>query len=486
MLHICSELSKARLSSLVVFTSGAGYLMAGAPGSWIALGAVSIGTALAAAAAGTFNQVWERHLDSQMKRTQGRPLPAGDITPAAATAFGGFMTAASAATLLAGTNPVTAALGMGNIALYALVYTPLKTRSELSTAVGAVVGAVPPVMGWAAASGGDLFALEPLLLGLTLFWWQFPHFYSLGWTLRRDYTRGGYAMVPTSDPTGKRTAMLSLRSAVALAGVPLFAAWAGIVNPMFAVEGLVLNAVLLRHAYRFYQSPGDASARAVFRASLWYLPVLLALFVFHSRHWVEQELAQEAEDAAASGALPLPLPLGVGAGAAEDEQGSMGTVIADVMRHGVLVATDSLRHAGKAICVHETVKEARAGEASTAIAAALCPIQPTAVLVHGSVASPGRGVEEGEAQSGVESLVGDRTDPIEEIERATASSSSESLGLSEAEAVARGLVRTHCPVVVATTELQRVQSALPQPPHVRLQLKQSLDASGSALPPASQ
>ena len=393
-LRVAAELSKARLSSLVVFTSGAGYLMAGVPASWPAFAAVTIGTALAAAAAGTFNQVIETPLDAKMKRTQSRPLPAGQITPAAAVAFGAGLTVASSAILLAGTNPLTAALGLGNVALYSLVYTPLKTRSELSTAIGAVVGAVPPLMGWAAATGGDLsclLAAEPAVLGLALFWWQFPHFYALGWTLRRDYIRGGYAVVPATDATGSRTAWLALRSAVALSLLPFAAVAAGVANPMFAVEGVALNAALLAASWRFYAQPSDASARAVFRTTLWYLPVLLALLVFHSRHWATQEqdiLAAtdgEAAVAAAAGGAPPPLAL-PGQGQAQEEGCSVGAGaaagerMADRLRVGVATATDSVRHAGRALCVHETVKDGKVAHAIVELAlpaavsdAGLCP-----------------------------------------------------------------------------------------------------------------
>lgn len=300
-----AELCKARLSSLVVMTTGAGFLMAGAPDSWLACAAATIGTSLAAGAAGTFNQVWETSNDMAMKRTQRRPLPSGRISKPKALAFGAGLTASSAAVLLAGTNPVTAALGIGNIVLYALIYTPLKTRSELNTAVGALVGAIPPVMGWVAATGSSVLAPEPVLLALLLFWWQFPHFYCLAFTHRKDYARGGFAMVPVVDGgDGKRTAWYALRSAVALTTLPVAAAALGVVNPMFAVEGIVLNGYFLALCYRFWRDPTDATARPVFRTSLWYLPLLLGLMVFHSVHWNNAKPEEEPAGAAA-GALAL-------------------------------------------------------------------------------------------------------------------------------------------------------------------------------------
>ena len=153
---IYAELSKARLSALVVATTTTGFLMAGTPVDWTACAAVSAGTTLAACSAATWNQIFETRTDGLMKRTRNRPLPSGRISPRHAAAFGAATAASSGAVLLAGTNPITAALGLGNIALYALVYTPMKQRSIYNTWVGAVVGAIPPVMGWTAATGGAL------------------------------------------------------------------------------------------------------------------------------------------------------------------------------------------------------------------------------------------------------------------------------------------------------------------------------------------
>jgi len=371
-LRMYAELCKARLSSLVVFTSGAGYLMAGAPLSWPALAATVIGTSLAAGAAGTFNQVWEVRTDAMMKRTQTRPLPAGRCSVPHAMAFGAGLTAASAGILLLGTNPLTAALGIGNVALYSLVYTPLKQRSTLNTAVGAIVGAVPPVMGWAAATGG-LLAFEPMLLGAALFWWQFPHFYSLAWNLRKDYARGGYAMVPVLDSTGgKHTAWLSLRSTIAMSTLPVVASVLGVTSPMFAVEGVLLNGYFLRLAWRFYSDPSDASARALFRASLWYLPLLLVLMVFHSRRWHREEEAEEGAAAAAAGTIVV--AAGEGAtGAVKVSPDAPGAAAADAAAavaskcpYGYKAAFNardlselaqrgvSQMHAwGRAVCLHE-------------------------------------------------------------------------------------------------------------------------------------
>jgi protoheme IX farnesyltransferase len=257
-------------------------------------------------------------------------------------AFGAGLTAASAGILLLGTNPLTAALGIGNVALYSLVYTPLKQRSTLNTAVGAIVGAIPPVMGWAAATGG-LLAFEPMLLGAALFWWQFPHFYSLAWNLRKDYARGGYAMVPVLDVTGgKHTAWLSLRSTIAMSTLPVVASVLGVTSPMFAVEGVLLNGYFLRLAWRFYRDPSDSSARALFRASLWYLPLLLVLMVFHSRRWHREEGAEAEEAAAAAAAGTIVVASAEGAtGAVKASTAAPGAAAADAAAADAAVAVAS-------------------------------------------------------------------------------------------------------------------------------------------------
>jgi len=145
-----------------------------------------------------------------MMRTCKRPLPTGAVSPAAALGYAGTTAAAGVGVLAAATNPVTAALGAANIALYAGPYTLLKPVSEWNTWVGALVGAIPPLMGWTAA-GGSVLDAAPLLLGSVCFLWQFPHFFSLAWVHRRDYARGGFKMVPCADPTGARTADLVWR-----------------------------------------------------------------------------------------------------------------------------------------------------------------------------------------------------------------------------------------------------------------------------------
>jgi heme o synthase len=182
-----ASLSKFRLSALVVVTTSAGYLCTGVPLDPLILSTTCFGTALCAASANTFNQIIERDYDSLMNRTKQRPLPSGKLTVSQALTFGITSGAVGVGTLLAFSNPVVALLGAGNIFLYAGPYTRMKRLSEANTWVGAVVGAIPPAMGWAAATGGDLMSLDNGALCTLLFLWQFPHFFALSW-LHREVT----------------------------------------------------------------------------------------------------------------------------------------------------------------------------------------------------------------------------------------------------------------------------------------------------------
>jgi protoheme IX farnesyltransferase len=284
------ELAKFRLSSLVVFTSGAGYALAGSSIDLCTMLATCVGTALCAASAGTFNQIIEIERDASMKRTCHRPLPSGKITPTAATVFGASTAAAGTSLLLAATNPTVAALGAFNIFLYSVPYTLSKQHSEINTWIGSVVGAIPPVMGYAAATAGTVLAAEPMALGSLLFLWQFPHFFALSWMHRQDYARGNFQMVAVNDALGQRSGRLILDYSLLLTALPIVVSAADLTSWMFAVEGSVVNAYLLSLAYAFKQDPSNAKARKVFLCSLWYLPLLLMAFVFHSRNWNKDKL----------------------------------------------------------------------------------------------------------------------------------------------------------------------------------------------------
>ena len=290
------ELSKFRLSSMVVFTSGAGFACAGMPLDYTTMAAVCTGTALCAASAGTFNQIFEISEDSKMKRTLTRPLPSGNVSKTSATVFGASTGLAGTALLYAATNPVVAALGLANIGLYAGLYTYTKKHTELNTWIGAIVGAIPPVMGWAAATGGNIMSPEPAALASLLFLWQFPHFFALSYLHREDYARGGFEMVAVNDPTGSRSANLVMEYSLYLTALPILTSAMGITSYMFAIEGTVINSYLLYLAKKFQQDKTNAGAKRVFLCSLWYLPLLLAGFVFHSNVWNQQEITNETEN----------------------------------------------------------------------------------------------------------------------------------------------------------------------------------------------
>ena len=293
------DLAKARLSALVVTTTAAGFVAAGGPLSEQATVAACcvVGTALCSSSAAAWNQILERDRDAQMKRTQLRPLVQQHLTvpeaSLAATAWG----VAGTTLLYVGTDPVTTILGLSNIGLYAGLYTYMKPRSIYNTWVGAVVGAIPPVMGWTAATGGSLLDLDALILGTTLYLWQMPHFFALSFMHRVDYKRGGFAMLPVLERDGDQTSKMVLRYATYLSAVPLVAAYTGVTSSMFAMEGVALNAYALYVAYKFRRERTNANARKVFLTSLWYLPSWLVLFLLHSKVWDEEHDRDVLRDA---------------------------------------------------------------------------------------------------------------------------------------------------------------------------------------------
>lgn len=281
-----SELSKARLSTLVVSTSTFGYFAAGLPTSYTTLAACSVGTALLSSSASTLNQIFEVEKDSRMVRTSNRPLVQKNVIEmksayAVATCTGLL----GSIVLLYGTETITLSLGIGNILLYAGIYTYLKPRSEWNTWVGALVGAVPPVMGYTAATGGSgLCDIEVAILSSTLFFWQFPHFFSLSWIHRNDYSKGGFKMVTTSDnKRGDTTSKLITRYSFYLSVIPVLSTLCEVTNSVFIVEGVFLNGYALLVAKRFDENRNNFNARRVFLTSLWYLPVWMVLFLLHSK-----------------------------------------------------------------------------------------------------------------------------------------------------------------------------------------------------------
>ncbi|KAL4110803.1 hypothetical protein PRIC1_002490 [Phytophthora ramorum] len=364
-LEIYSQLSKARLSALVVMTTGAGFLMAGGPISWGTFAAATVGTSLAAASANTFNQCWEVELDAKMQRTHRRPLPSGRITRPHALAFGAATATASTAILAAGCSPLVASLGAVNIGLYALVYTPMKMKSELNTWVGSVVGAIPPLMGWAAATG-TIFAPEAALHAYLMYCWQMPHFFALSWRSRKDYGRGGYKMVACNDPTGSRSAALALRYSYYMSAIPIVAALTDATSYMFAVEGTVVNAYAIYLAHKFYANPSNATAQKVFLTSLWYLPVIMGCMVLHSQQWMDDEEVEAKKESNVWREAFL--------GEVENFQPQDATFDESSMSAWVVAKVRAVRHSLRDFCIHENLWGVKDGQHHADESNVLCPV----------------------------------------------------------------------------------------------------------------
>ncbi|KAF0025699.1 hypothetical protein F2P81_022580 [Scophthalmus maximus] len=243
---------------------------------------------------------FEVPFDSNMNRTKNRPLVRGQISPLHAVSFALACGVPGVALLTLAVNPLTGFLGALNIVLYTCCYTPLKRLSITNTWVGAVVGAIPPIMGWTAAAG----CLEPgaLLLGGFLYSWQFPHFNALSWNLREDYSRGGYRMMSVTHPGMCRR--VALRHSLALGGLAALAPALGVTTWTFPVVSLPINLYISLLAFRFYRQGDRGSARKLFFCSLWHLPMLLLLALT-----CKKPRADQAADAAPPLAAASPLAL---------------------------------------------------------------------------------------------------------------------------------------------------------------------------------
>jgi protoheme IX farnesyltransferase len=272
------ELVKARLTLLVLLTTAVGfYLGADEPINWTALLHTVFGTAAAAAGAAALNQWWEYKLDALMHRTQSRPLPAGRMRPIEALAIGSVLSIFGVTYLAFLCNALSAALAAITIIIYIFGYTPLKRRSTFNTALGAVPGALPPMIGWAAARG-TLNAGAWVLFAILLIW-QLPHFFAIAWMYRDDYARAGFQMISGDDQTGERSASQSVFFCMLLfiiAGLP---AYLGLATVFYLLAELILGLVFVGAAMRFLKTKARADARRLFLASIIYLPLLLGALV---------------------------------------------------------------------------------------------------------------------------------------------------------------------------------------------------------------
>ncbi|HEX5137291.1 MAG TPA: heme o synthase [Planctomycetota bacterium] len=269
------ELTKPRLSSFVLLVVAlAAWLGAGGaiePGTLLL---AVVGTGLVAGGANALNMVIERDLDARMARTRARPIPSGRLEPHEAAIFGGTLTVAGLLLLL-GTTPLASLLAALTSASYLLVYTPLKRVTTLNTHVGAVPGALPALIGWAAARG----QLDPAAWTLfaIVYLWQVPHFLSIAWLYRDDYARGGYRMLPSADPAGRLTGRQAVLGAAALVPASLLPSLAGITGAAYFLGALVVGLWFVRRSIAFAMERTPATARGLLRASLVYLPAVLLL-----------------------------------------------------------------------------------------------------------------------------------------------------------------------------------------------------------------
>jgi len=267
------ELTKLRLNVLVVATSAAGYYLgATGPLDWWRMVPAVAGTALVAGGAAVLNQVYERDTDALMRRTRMRPLPDGRVLPDEARLFGLVLSVLGLATLAVWANLVAAALAATTLIVYLIVYTPMKRRSPLATLVGAVPGALPPIIGWT-ASHGSLSAGAAALFAI-VFLWQIPHFMAIAWLYRDDYSQAGFPMLPVVEPDGRKTGRQAAVYAAVLLPVSLVPWLIGLSGPAYLGAATALGAVLLALSIRFAHSRTDQSARVLFLASIIYLPLI--------------------------------------------------------------------------------------------------------------------------------------------------------------------------------------------------------------------
>ena len=266
-------LTKPRLNVLVVATSAAGYYLGAAgPIDFPVMAAAVVGTAFVAGGAAALNQLYERDTDALMRRTRMRPLPDRRIAPSDARLFGLLLSAAGLVLLATMAGWLAALLALGTLTIYLLIYTPLKRRSPVATLVGAVPGALPPLIGWA-ASRGDV-SLGGLSLFLIVFLWQIPHFMAIAWMYRDDYRLAGFPMLPVIESDGRRTGRQAVAYAAALLPASLLPVFAAVSGPLYAAVAGLLSAVLLALAIQFARTRTDSAARRLFFGSIIYLPLI--------------------------------------------------------------------------------------------------------------------------------------------------------------------------------------------------------------------
>ncbi|RZS98857.1 heme o synthase [Aquimarina brevivitae] len=282
------EITKMRLALSVVFSSVAGYLLGVDTINWATLGLLAIGGYFMVGASNAFNQIIERDLDSLMDRTKNRPIPSGRMSVNTAFIIAAVFTLLGIIVLYI-INPITAMFGAISIFCYVSLYTPLKTKTPLAVFVGAIPGAIPFMLGWVAATGN--FGIEPGTLFMIQFFWQFPHFWAIGWFLFEDYKKGGFFMLPTGERntgTAIQTIMYTVWTVITSL-VPVLGLTGKLyLTPVAGVIVLVLGIFLLRAAFQLYQKKDAISAKKLMITSVIYITLLQLIFVADKfiREWI--------------------------------------------------------------------------------------------------------------------------------------------------------------------------------------------------------
>ena len=274
------DLTKPRITMLVTATAAAGYCLGSTGGiDYFRFFNTAMGIALLSSGLGTLNQYIERDLDRLMRRTEMRPLPTGKLQPRQALWFGVALSVVATVYLAVLVNPLSAALGVLTLAAYLFAYTPLKTRTTLSTIVGAFPGAMPPFIGWVAANGQ--ITIEAWILFAILFLWQFPHFLAIAWMYRDDYKRAGIRMLPVVEPDGRITGQQIIAYTVLLVPVSLMPTLVHLAGAVYFYGALALGLWFLYYSARAARQRTTWQARKLLLASVLYLPALFALMVLN-------------------------------------------------------------------------------------------------------------------------------------------------------------------------------------------------------------
>jgi protoheme IX farnesyltransferase len=271
-------LAKPRLNFLVVASALAGYAMAGGDArNMVLLLATVAGTALVAGGASAFNQVIEREPDSLMRRTERRPIPDGRLNALEGSLFATALSSIGLVILAAGANALAAAVAATTLLTYVAIYTPLKRRTSFSTVIGAIPGALPPVIGWAAVR--DTLSQEAWVLFWIVFLWQLPHFLAIAWIYREDYGRAGFPMLPVIEPDGRSTGRQAVIYTAALLPLAMAPTLVGMSGTIYFVTAFALTIGFLALSVQFARSRSVADARKLFFGSIVYLPILWILMI---------------------------------------------------------------------------------------------------------------------------------------------------------------------------------------------------------------